>query len=171
MESLPGEDGFKYLPLRMFQRDRPLLQKLYKTIGEDRQRRTLRDLIREALPERDPNEGKYFRILCCCFILNVVCLVRNYSLLRSVDRHPGHSTLQGRSSPMVVRAFELSRQFSLLMRQVKRELSMFSTLGKVICQNTLYRRKHRESENVHGQRGLVELLFVLNKKRDIHVQS
>ena len=60
METLPGDDGFKHLPVRMFRSsDGAMLpQKLYKALDpEKKQRRTLRDLLREAFPDKDPDEG------------------------------------------------------------------------------------------------------------------
>ena len=57
MEILPGEDGFKHLPLRMFERDQAVRQRLYKTMDSQRQK-TLRDLIKEAWPEKKEEEGK-----------------------------------------------------------------------------------------------------------------
>ena len=56
MESLPGDDGaFKHLPLRLFDGDRPMLQKLYKTVVKDedgnKRNLTLGDLLKEALGE------------------------------------------------------------------------------------------------------------------------
>jgi len=68
MEPLPSEEAFKHLLLRMFDRDRPMLQRLYKTVVEDRQRLTLRDLLREALLDREPDQGEVLfcqNTLCC----------------------------------------------------------------------------------------------------------
>ena len=63
METSPGEEGFKHLPLRMFRRDRQMVQRLFKTVTaagpeEKRKKLTLRDLIKEAMPEEDPDEGE-----------------------------------------------------------------------------------------------------------------
>lgn len=58
MESGP-EDGFKNIPVRMFDRDQPLLQRLYKSINDEKKKRTVRDLVRDAMPDREPDEGIY----------------------------------------------------------------------------------------------------------------
>ena len=62
MEPSAGEEGFKHLPLRMFKRDKQMVQRLYRTVaaeGDDKKRRkrTLRDLLAEAMPEQDPEKG------------------------------------------------------------------------------------------------------------------
>jgi hypothetical protein len=57
MEVPPGEEAFKHLPLRIFEKDQPLPQKLYKTLGADKQRLLLQDLLREAFPERNIERG------------------------------------------------------------------------------------------------------------------
>ncbi len=67
MEVLPGDDCFRHVPVRLFERDRPLLQGLYRAAaasssssgeGDSKARRTLRDLLKEALPDKDPDKGK-----------------------------------------------------------------------------------------------------------------
>jgi hypothetical protein len=64
MESLPGEEGFKHLPVRMFKgSDGAMLgQRLFKTVdtGEagSKHKRTMKDLLREAFPDREPEEGE-----------------------------------------------------------------------------------------------------------------
>ncbi len=58
METLPGEDGFKHVPVRLFAGDEPLPDRLYKTTDSERTKLTLRDLIKEALPDRQPDDGE-----------------------------------------------------------------------------------------------------------------
>ncbi len=82
MEILPGEEGFRYVPIRLFDKDRPLLQVwnqnllvrvfftlfyvwlvrrrfqgLYKSLNGHKQRRTVKDLLKEVLPDRDGEQG------------------------------------------------------------------------------------------------------------------
>ena len=58
METLPGEDGFKNLPLKIFDKDQQILQKLHRTINAERQKLTLKDLLRDVFPERDVEQSK-----------------------------------------------------------------------------------------------------------------
>ena len=59
METLPGDDGFKNLPLKIFDKDVQILQKLHRTVNVERQKLTLRDLLRDVFPERDVESSKH----------------------------------------------------------------------------------------------------------------
>ena len=58
METPSGEEGFKNLPIRMFDKDTMLLQKLHKSVGEDRRKRTLGDLVQDTFGSDKKDEGK-----------------------------------------------------------------------------------------------------------------
>ncbi|ESO88917.1 hypothetical protein LOTGIDRAFT_203132 [Lottia gigantea] len=45
MES-SGDDSFKYIPYRIYQNDRPYIQKLFKPVSDDGEVQTLRDLLK-----------------------------------------------------------------------------------------------------------------------------
>eukprot|EP00094_Tigriopus_californicus_P002092 TCALIF_02016-PA protein Name:"Similar to ATG5 Autophagy protein 5 (Pongo abelii)" AED:0.09 eAED:0.09 QI:4/1/1/1/1/1/4/341/245 len=58
MERMSGEEGFKAIPVRIYRGDQMILQKLYKTIGPERKKRTLQDLLDEAFPDEDNSDAR-----------------------------------------------------------------------------------------------------------------
>ncbi|XP_030055031.1 autophagy protein 5 isoform X1 [Microcaecilia unicolor] len=60
MEYPAGEDGFRYIPFRIYQAisERPFIQKLFRPVAVDGQPHTLGDLIREVCPSAVACEGQ-----------------------------------------------------------------------------------------------------------------
>lgn len=60
MEYPPEENGFRYIPFRIYQTttERPFIQKLFRPVAADGQLHTLGDLLREVCPSAVALEGK-----------------------------------------------------------------------------------------------------------------
>lgn len=54
-----GDELFKFIPFRIYQTDKPYIQKLFRPIGENNTLLKLEDLVKEALPEALDEQSKY----------------------------------------------------------------------------------------------------------------